>query len=133
MRLALLLGLMLLVAACQGAATPQNSQNGVAYQNISPQQARALLEKDDLFLLDVHVPNQGYLAGTDARIPYTDVATHASQLPTDKNARILVYCMSGRMSAIAATELVRLGYRNVLNLDGGMVAWRDAGYEVLPE
>lgn len=132
-RLLLFLGLTLLLAACQSNPASQNSQANPGYQNVSPQEAKVLIEKGEVFLLDVHVPNQGYLSGTDARVPYTEVAARASQLPTDKNTRILVYCMSGRMSAIAAPELVRLGYRNVINLEGGMVAWKDAGYEVLPE
>jgi len=34
------------------------------------------------------------------------------------------------MSEIAATELVSFGYTNIWNLDGGMVAWEQAGYEI---
>jgi len=34
------------------------------------------------------------------------------------------------MSAIAAETLVKLGYTNLWNLDGGMVAWEQAGYEI---
>lgn len=39
-------------------------------------------------------------------------------------------CRSGRMSAIAAANLVGLGYTNVWNLDGGMAAWEQAGLEI---
>ena len=108
-------------------------QRSSGYQNVSPQELDALLAREDPFLLDVHVPSEGYLAGTDARIPYTAVAARVDELPSDRDARIVVYCMTGRMSDVAAGELVRLGYRNVLNLAGGMVAWGAAGYPVLPE
>jgi rhodanese-related sulfurtransferase len=37
------------------------------------------------------------------------------------------------MSEIAAQALVRLGYRSVYNLDGGVVAWQEAGFEVRPD
>jgi rhodanese-related sulfurtransferase len=39
-------------------------------------------------------------------------------------------CRSGRMSAIAAEKLVSLGFTNIWNLDGGMVAWEQAGFEI---
>jgi len=35
------------------------------------------------------------------------------------------------MSVIAAKALVELGYTNVWNLDGGMIAWYEAGYPLL--
>jgi rhodanese-related sulfurtransferase len=44
-----------------------------------------------------------------------------SEPPSDKNAKIVLYCRSRRMSAIAAEELVAQGYTNIWNLDGGMV------------
>ena len=47
------------------------------------------------------------------------------------NAKIVVYCRSGSMSAIAARELVKLGFTNVSNLAGGMVEWEKRGYELI--
>lgn len=55
------------------------------------------------------------------------VEKQAHLLPTKKDAKILLYCMSDRMSTIAAETLVRLGYTNIWNLQGGMVGWRQQG------
>jgi rhodanese-related sulfurtransferase len=41
---------------------------------------------------------------------------------------IVVYCMTNHMSGIAAGDLVAAGYTNVYLVDGGMKAWRKAGY-----
>ena len=114
-------------------AAPAVAQAGAGYVDRSPAELAALLAEEDPFLVDVHVPNEGYLAGTDARIPFTQVAARQADLPADPDARIVVYCLSGRMSEIAANDLIGLGYRNVVNLAGGMVAWQAAGYELVPE
>ena len=46
----------------------------------------------------------------------------------NKNAEIVFYCRSDRMSTIASETLVGLGYTNIYNLDGGMVAWETPGW-----
>jgi rhodanese-related sulfurtransferase len=48
----------------------------------------------------------------------------------DKAAPIVVYCGGGFRSALAADNLRRMGYTNVISMDGGMRAWREAGYPV---
>jgi len=48
----------------------------------------------------------------------------------DKDARIVLYCGGGYRSAIAADNLQRMGYRNVISLDGGWRAWNEAGLPV---
>jgi len=46
----------------------------------------------------------------------------------DKQASILLYCGGGYRSALAADALGQMGYTNVTSMDGGMRAWREAGY-----
>ena len=46
----------------------------------------------------------------------------------DKAAAIVVYCGGGYRSALAADALQQMGYSNVVSMDGGITAWRNAGY-----
>jgi phage shock protein E len=78
----------------------------------------------------VHIPFAGSIAKTDLSIPYDQIAQNVSQLPSDKNAKMVLYCRSGRMSAIAPEQLVSLGYANIWNLEGGLVDWEQAGFEI---
>jgi len=49
-------------------------------------------------------------------------------LVSDKQAPILLYCGGGYRSALAADALTQMGYTNVTSMDGGIKAWREAGY-----
>ena len=48
----------------------------------------------------------------------------------DLNAEIVLYCGGGFRSALAADNLQRMGYRNVISMDGGYRGWTDAGHPV---
>ena len=48
----------------------------------------------------------------------------------DHDAPIVLYCGGGFRSALAADNLQKMGYTNVISMDGGMRAWREAGYPV---
>jgi rhodanese-related sulfurtransferase len=50
----------------------------------------------------------------------------------EKEAPIVLYCGGGFRSALAAESLQKMGYTQVVSMDGGMRAWRDAGYDVEP-
>lgn len=82
--------------------------------------------------VNVHVPDEGSLVGTDFTVPYMDMPTQASRLPADRGTPLAVYCRTGRMSAEAVQSLVKLGYRNVVELRGGMEAWTASGRALLP-
>jgi len=46
----------------------------------------------------------------------------------DKQDSIVLYCGGGYRSVLAADALQQMGYENVLSMDGGIRAWREAGY-----
>jgi len=129
----LLLG-MVLLAACQPKSTPvvgkQVRVQGGAYTQISVGELQPMLKDKDFTLVNVHIPFEGDIPNTNVSIPYDRIAQNLDQLPADKNAEIVLYCRSDRMSTIASETLVGLGYTNIYNLDGGMVAWENAGLEI---
>ena len=147
--LALLIAIGLVAPACAasldssptdvapGTAAPAASGEmtvnapGGTYTSVSPTRLAEMLTAKDFVLVNVHVPYEGEIDGTDTFLPYDQVANRLSELPAAKDARVLVYCRSGRMSIEAARTLVRLGYTNVLELDGGMIAWEQAGQRLV--
>jgi phage shock protein E len=52
----------------------------------------------------------------------------AEELP-DKSVRIVTHCNAGGRGSLAAKSLRDMGYTNVANLEGGLDAWRETGYE----
>ena len=138
--------LMLLVVACtQASSTTAPSavettsamfpKNADGYADITVPQLAELLANKDFSLINVHIPYQGEIPGTDVHIPYNEIEGYADQLPQDKDAagylHIVLYCRSGSMSATASKTLVEMGYTNVTDVQGGMNAWKAAGYELL--
>ncbi|MFN8402405.1 MAG: rhodanese-like domain-containing protein [Anaerolineales bacterium] len=132
--LLLLLLFPILLAACGGQPAQVTGETipvaGGSYQNITPDELNAMLKDKDFVFVNVHIPFAGNIAGTDLSIPYDEIEQNLSQLPSDRNAKIVLYCRSGRMSEIAAEKLISLGYTNIWNLTGGMVEWEQAGYEL---
>jgi rhodanese-related sulfurtransferase len=48
----------------------------------------------------------------------------------DHNAPVVLYCGGGFRSALAADNLQKMGYTNVISMDGGWRAWTEAGFAV---
>ena len=103
------------------------------YTNVGPAELNSMLASKDFVFVNVHIPYEGDIAGTDLSIPYDQITEpdNLALLPADKGAQIVLYCRSGRMSEIAANALVGLGYTNVWNLDGGMIEWERQGFEIV--
>ena len=97
---------------------------------ISPSELNSLIQQQDIFLVDVHTPQQRHIKGTDAFIPYDQVEKYTDRLPQDKATPIYVYCEGGPMGNAAAKSLHQMGYTHLTNLEGGAAAWRAAGFEL---
>ncbi len=107
-------------------AGPGTSTIDVGADLIGPDELDALIAEDGLVVVNVHVPDEGHIDGTDASAPF-DAIDEWDALPADRSTPIAVYCRSGNMSAAASEDLVELGYTNVVDLAGGMDAWAAAG------
>ena len=94
---------------------------------------RAMRESGDTFtLVDVreesefaaaHIPGAVHLGkGVIER----DIE---SRFP-DADTKLVLYCGGGYRSALAADNLQKMGYSNVISMDGGFRGWKDAGHEV---
>lgn len=132
----LMFALVFALAACQSKPADVLGEkvgvDGGSYYNINADELKTILNNKDFVFVNVHIPFEGNIADTDLSIPYDQITEPANlvQLPADKNDKIVLYCRSGRMSAIAAEELVKLGYTNVWNLKGGMLEWERTGFEI---
>jgi len=133
-----MLVLVLLLSGCGASAAPtatvdiiekQVAVAGGRYTDVSVAELQSMLANKDFTFVNVHIPFDGNIAGTDLSIPYDQIAQNLDKLP-DKDAKIVVYCRSGRMSAMAAETLVATGYTNIVNLSGGMAAWELEGYQI---
>jgi len=128
-----------LLSACKRVEAPQPTVEvvrkpvtvlGGSYTDVSPAELQSMLANKDFTFVNVHTPFEGKIAKTDLSIPYDQIGQNLDKLPSDKNAKIVLYCRSGRMSDIAAKTLISLGYTNIWNLSGGMVAWEQAGLKI---
>ena len=102
------------------------------YKNVTVDELHEQLKNKDFILVDVHIPEQKHINGTDAFIPYDEIENQLENLPKDKDAKIVLYCRTGRMSEIAAEKLAENGYTNVYNVVAGVVEWIKRGYDKQP-
>lgn len=94
---------------------------------ITATELEARLDKgDDLVLVDVREPFERQIADLpdrgQKRIPVGEFERRVEEL--DPSDAIVLYCRSGARSAWATGVLLERGFGSVLNLDGGILAWR---------
>jgi adenylyltransferase/sulfurtransferase len=102
------------------APAPQTS-----VPEITPRELKTRLDRgDDLYILDVREPHEYQICNLGGHlIPLGDLSKRASEL--DSSREIVAHCRSGKRSAEAVEFLQRAGFRKVLNLKGGILAWSD--------
>lgn len=90
----------------------------------------SIKDRDDVFVIDVREQSEydeKHIPGVTL-IPLGTVPDHLSEIPTDKT--VIVTCRSGNRSGQAVDFLRQQGFTNVHNMDGGIIAWEQAGYAV---
>ncbi len=95
---------------------------------ISPTEVKSRLENaQPLVLLDVREPHEWAIADIERpdplRIPVGELMARMGEL--DPASHLVVFCRSGGRSAWAVERLLAAGYENAVNLEGGILAWRD--------
>jgi len=86
-------------------------------------------------VLDVRTEEEyteGHIPGA-ILIPHDELLVRHNDLPSDKNAPIIVYCGSGVRSTFAANLLVDMGYTRVYNMYQGFNTWKNADYPYVIE
>jgi rhodanese-related sulfurtransferase len=101
---------------------------------VTPQEAQERLGAGGVVLLDVREPTEWetHIPGS-VQIPRgileakADPTSPRHEQALDPARQVIVYCRSGARAALAGVTLTELGYTDVVNLAGGITAWKEAG------
>lgn len=102
------------------------------YQTVSPEEFAKVIDNPDVYLVDVRHKvefDAGHIRGAhniDVQEP-DFIKLSEKELP--KDVPIAVYCGTGKRSGLASDILSKDGYK-IINLDGGLTAWKAAGLPV---
>jgi rhodanese-related sulfurtransferase len=109
----------------------KEKQKVISFKPLSSSELAEMLRNKDFKLIDVHIPEQRHIPGTDYFIPFNEIQKIVSVLP-NKNEKIVLYCRSGNMSRAAAKRLIEEGYTNIYDLTKGINEWIREGRKTIP-
>lgn len=130
--------LVMALAACGGGETAVANPDTAAVQSgqlslaetVDVQTVAGLMNRDDVVLIDVREQaeyDESHIPGVTL-IPLGELAQRVDEIPSDKT--VIVTCRSGNRSGQATDFLRQNGFDNVHNMDGGILAWQQAGLDV---
>ena len=92
------------------------------------------LEGEDApVILDVRSPEEyaeGHIPGA-INVPYDQIAANLDSLESFLTAEVVVYCRTGRRAGVAEKALREAGFTQVVDLEGHMTTWNEAGLPVV--
>jgi glyoxylase-like metal-dependent hydrolase (beta-lactamase superfamily II)/rhodanese-related sulfurtransferase len=104
----------------------------VPFMSLGELKAHVDAQETDLIVLDVREREAfagGHIPGARL-LPRGQLELRVNEDLPDPTRRILAYCEFGRISTLAAATLREIGFQRAVALDGGMKAWREAGYPI---
>jgi len=119
--------MLILFSGCTltSATIDEGHSNDPVWHTITASEANVMMaELDNFVLLDVRTPSEFQerrIAGA-INIPYDEIISRSEAELQDKSTVVLVYCQSGRRSALAAASLTSLGFTAVYDF-GGILNW----------
>lgn len=112
-------------------ANEVNAKTQIKVKNISPKQAKELLEKEkDVYILDVRTEkeyDEVHLKGAHL-IPIQKLEENIQKIPKDK--KVIIHCAKGKRSEKAYDILKDKGLKELYHLEGGIRKWQEEGYPV---
>lgn len=104
----------------------------VPFMSLAELRSRAEAAPEALVILDVRERDayeQGHIPGARL-LPRGQLELRVNQDLPDPTRRIIACCEFGRISTLATATLREMGYQRAVALDGGMKAWREAGFPI---
>ena len=106
---------------------------------ISVSKVRQISNDKNYLIVDVREPEEFFLGHIEGAInvprgvlEFRADPNYPGGIPRlyDKSAAIILYCRSGARSALAAQSLTLLGYKSIVSMAGGFLAWHEASYPI---
>ncbi len=130
---------MTVLTSCKTAEQPEETgiseevtlNYKVEYIKITAEEAKEIIDNEDVIILDVRTVQEYEEAHIEGAllIPDYELEELAAEKLPDKEAKILVYCRTGRSSENASRLLIDMGYKDVYDF-GGIVDW---DYDIISE
>ena len=101
-----------------------------AWTDLQPNEFENYILKKDVQLVDVRSAEEfeeGYINGALNIDFRKDDFLKQAELQLNKEKPVALYCRTGRRSKNAAKQLTKIGFKTVVNLDGGYLGWKAAG------
>lgn len=92
-------------------------------RNMSPDEVARAIKKEEILLIDVREDlefQRGHINGA-IHIPLRELEYRREEIPRDK--KVILYCRTGNRSTRAAMILCSYGYKNAVNMSGGIIRW----------
>ncbi len=117
----------------QIVVVPLTSVGETRFTELTTEEARALIARDDPLILDVRTPQEFYSGHLEKAtlIPLQQLEPRVEEIEAHRDRPVLLYCRSGNRSTVAAEILMRHGFKDLYNLRYGIRDWIQEGHPVV--